>query len=92
MQIEVEGSRLLREKRQLKIPQEVGFLPRKLKRCPRKATARSVNKLIATLRRNFHLLRRLITMPTIKKQIKRPPQLVSRRLLSFIYVIWFFII
>ncbi|WP_170287621.1 hypothetical protein [Aquibacillus halophilus] len=32
-------------------PTGSGFLPRKLKRCPRKATVRSANQLIATLRR-----------------------------------------
>ncbi|MRH44419.1 hypothetical protein GH741_17380 [Aquibacillus halophilus] len=29
---------------------EVGFLPRKLKRCPRKATARSRNHIAVTLK------------------------------------------
>ncbi|WP_276608243.1 hypothetical protein [Aquibacillus halophilus] len=31
---------------------EVGFLPRKLKRCPRKATARSGNQHSSRLREN----------------------------------------
>ncbi|MRH44124.1 hypothetical protein GH741_15895 [Aquibacillus halophilus] len=38
-------------------PAGSGFLPRKLKRCPRKATARSANQLVATLRRNLYQLR-----------------------------------
>ncbi|MRH44074.1 hypothetical protein GH741_15630 [Aquibacillus halophilus] len=40
-------------------PTGSGFLQRKLKRCPRKATARSANQLVARLRRNFHQLRRV---------------------------------
>ncbi|WP_153736420.1 hypothetical protein [Aquibacillus halophilus] len=37
-------------------PAGSGILPRKLKRCPRKATVRSANQLVATLRRNLHQL------------------------------------
>ncbi|WP_170287635.1 hypothetical protein [Aquibacillus halophilus] len=43
-----------------------GFLPRKLKRCPRKATARSANQLIATLRRILYQLRILRTTKITK--------------------------
>ncbi|WP_170287545.1 hypothetical protein [Aquibacillus halophilus] len=40
-------------------PAGSGLLPRKLKRCPRKATARSANQLVATLRRILYQVRRL---------------------------------
>ncbi|MRH43474.1 hypothetical protein GH741_12375 [Aquibacillus halophilus] len=43
-------------------PAGSGFLPRKLKRCPREATARSANQLVATLRRILY------QNATIKKQ------------------------
>ncbi|WP_170287577.1 hypothetical protein [Aquibacillus halophilus] len=75
--IGAQGSRLLREKRRLKIPQDKktlrkryiarrksvflfqgsGILPRKLKRCPRKATARSANR--SRLRKSEKIIKKL---------------------------------
>ncbi|MRH42010.1 hypothetical protein GH741_04885 [Aquibacillus halophilus] len=40
-------------------PTGSGILPRKLRRCPRKATARSANQLIAAQSRIFHQVRRI---------------------------------
>ncbi|WP_205677321.1 hypothetical protein [Aquibacillus halophilus] len=51
-------------------PTGSGFLPRKLKRCLRKATVRSANQLVATLRRNLYQMRNQMATKLAKKSQK----------------------